>query len=56
MTVFTISLKKLNDFLNKEKQYKTRLIYAATRLLNKEIKLITVLEPEYHEFLPLFSR
>ena len=56
MIVFTILLKELDDFLNKEKQYKTRLIYITIRLLNKEINLIIILESEYHEFLSLFLR
>ena len=56
MTIFTILLKKLDDFFNKKKQYKTRLIYAVIKLLNKEINPIIILESEYYEFLPLFLK
>ena len=56
ITVFTVLLKKLNDFFNKEKQYKARLIYVIVKLLNKEVNPIIVSESEYYEFLSLFLR
>ena len=54
--VFMVLLKELDDFFDKKKQYKARLVYVVIRLLNKEINSIIVLESEYHEFLPLFLR
>ena len=56
MIIFTISLKKLDDFFNKKKQYKAKLIDVVIKLFNKKVNSIIILESEYHEFLPLFLR
>ena len=54
--IFIVLLRELDNFLDEEKQYKVRLAYAVVKLLDKNINPAIILKPDYHEFLPLFSR